>query len=313
MNRFDRITAILIQLQSRKIVKAQDLAERFEISLRTVYRDMNTLAEAGVPIIGEAGVGYSIMDGYRLPPVMFTKEEARTFITAEKLMEKFTDLSTKSHYQSAMFKVKSVLKSAEKNLLEDMEQHIEVRQKYKPFNPTLNNTLETLLKSVADKKVVRMRYSAFNTEEAMERQIEPLGIYHENNYWYVVAYCLLRTSYRNFRTDRISHIELTETIFSKQHASLKEHLDSLPKLENLELIVIRAKKHIMPYIQNDKYLHGFVSEKKSGDEFEVSFLSASPESFLRWFVMFADFARIVQPEGLKDKLKKRLTIILENL
>ena len=91
MNRFDRITAILIQLQSKKVVRAQDLADRFDISLRTVYRDIRTLEEAGVPLYGEAGVGYSIVDGYRLPPVMFTQEEAMAFITAEKLMEKFTD------------------------------------------------------------------------------------------------------------------------------------------------------------------------------------------------------------------------------
>src|SRR5258708_1169641 len=90
MNRIDRRTASLIQLQSRKIVKAQDIADRFKISLRTVYRDIRTLEEAGVPILGEAGIGYSIMDSYRLPPVMFTKEEATAFLTAEKLIEKFT-------------------------------------------------------------------------------------------------------------------------------------------------------------------------------------------------------------------------------
>src|SRR5690606_29609387 len=106
MNRFDRITAILIQLQSKKVVKAQDLADRFGISLRTVYRDIRTLEEAGVPLYGEAGIGYSIVDGYRLPPVMFTREEATAFITAEKLMEKFTDASLKQHFTSAMYKVK---------------------------------------------------------------------------------------------------------------------------------------------------------------------------------------------------------------
>src|SRR5688572_19482220 len=102
MNRIVRVIAILIQLQSRRVVKAQDIAERFEISLRTVYRDITTLQEAGVPIIGEVGVGYSIMDGYRLPPVMFTKEEAIAFLTAEKLVEKLTDASTKESYLSAM-------------------------------------------------------------------------------------------------------------------------------------------------------------------------------------------------------------------
>src|SRR6476660_10142584 len=105
MNRIDRVTAILIQLQSKKIVKAQDIAERFNISLRTVYRDIKTLEESGVPVIGEAGIGYSIMDGYRLPPVMFTKEEATAFLTAEKLIEKLTDPSSDENYKSAMFKI----------------------------------------------------------------------------------------------------------------------------------------------------------------------------------------------------------------
>src|ERR1700744_5111837 len=104
MNRIDRISAILIQLQSRRVVKAIDIAERFAISLRTVYRDVKTLEEAGVPILGEAGVGYSIMDGYRLPPVMFTMEEATAFLTAEKLIEKLTDATTESSYKSAMHK-----------------------------------------------------------------------------------------------------------------------------------------------------------------------------------------------------------------
>lgn len=313
MNRFDRITAILIQLQSRKIVKAQDLAERFEISLRTVYRDMNTLSEAGVPIIGEAGIGYSIMDGYRLPPVMFTKEEARTFITAEKLMEKFTDLSTKSHYQSAMFKVKAVLKSTEKDLVEDMEQHIEIRQKYTLFNPTLNNTLEILLKSVAEKKVSKINYQTFASDEITERTIEPVGVYHENNYWYVIAYCLLRNSYRNFRTDRIISIELTDKTFSQKHASLKEYLAKVPTYENLETVIIKVERHIMPYIQNQKYYHGFISEKRQGDKVEMTFLSGYLDAFSRWFMMFAEYGEIIQPASLTELLKENICKISKHL
>src|SRR5882724_11540526 len=126
MNRIDRVTAILIQLQSKKVVKAQDIAERFNISLRTVYRDIRTLEEAGIPIIGEAGVGYSIMDGYRLPPVMFTKEEATAFLTAEKLMEKLTDTTTVESYKSAMYKVRAVLSTTHKDFLEQIDQRIEV-------------------------------------------------------------------------------------------------------------------------------------------------------------------------------------------
>ncbi len=81
MNRIDRLSAILIQLQSKQVVKAQEVADRFGISLRTVYRDIKSLEEAGIPIGAEAGKGYFIMDGYHLPPVMFTKEEASALLT----------------------------------------------------------------------------------------------------------------------------------------------------------------------------------------------------------------------------------------
>ncbi len=84
--KFDRVVAILTQLQSKRIVKAQELADRFGVSLRTIYRDIKTLESSGVPISSEAGVGYSIMEGYKLPPVMFTREEAVSFVAAEKLM-----------------------------------------------------------------------------------------------------------------------------------------------------------------------------------------------------------------------------------
>src|SRR5690606_23524957 len=90
-NRFDRIVAIFIHLQSRRVVKAQELADRFQVSLRTIYRDIRSLEISGVPIVGEAGIGYSIMEGYRLPPVMFTREEVNSLVAAEKLMQKFSD------------------------------------------------------------------------------------------------------------------------------------------------------------------------------------------------------------------------------
>ena len=91
LNRLDRLHAILTHLQSKKRVRAQEVADRFQISLRTVYRDVKALEESGVPVIGEAGSGYSIMEGYRLPPVMFTQEEASALIMGAKLADQLTD------------------------------------------------------------------------------------------------------------------------------------------------------------------------------------------------------------------------------
>ncbi len=214
MNRIDRVSAILIQLQSRRIVKAQDIANRFHISLRTVYRDVKTLEEAGVPVIGEAGVGYSIMEGYRLPPVMFTKEEATAFLTAGKLIEKFTDDSTNKNYVSAMDKVRAVLRGTEKSLLENIEDHIEVVQNYAPFESTsVGNVLPTLLKSISTKEVLCVKYAAIHSGETTERNVEPVGIYYSDGYWYAIAYCRLRKDYRNFRTDRILRLNFNRRNF----------------------------------------------------------------------------------------------------
>ena len=313
MNRFDRITAILIQLQSRKVVKAQDIAQRFDISLRTVYRDIRSLEEAGVPLIGEAGVGYSLVDGYRLPPVMFTREEAISFLTAEKLVRKFTDTATQKRFESALFKIKSVLKSTEKDLLENMEGQIEVFQRSNAFHAATDDTLEVLLKCISEKKIAHITYQTFSSGEIKERDIEPIGIFHENNFWYTIGYCHLRHDYRQFRSDRILKIHCTDRTFENKHASLKEYLDALPPKENLERVVIRVEVEVARYIQNQKYYYGFVSQELQVPWVEMTFLSDSLPAFARWYLMFADRARIISPEALREDVKKVLTVVQGNL
>ena len=313
MNRFDRITAILIQLQSKKVVKAQDLANRFNISLRTVYRDIRSLEEAGVPLFGEAGIGYSLVDGYRLPPVMFTREEAMTFVTAEKLMEQFTDVSTKANYQSAMYKIKAVLRSDEKDMVENIEDSILIRKRFQAENQPPDNVLDSLLRCISENCTAQIGYSTFTSDEKTERIIEPIGIYHENQWWYVIAWCHLREDYRQFRTDRISDIKITSIPFYKKHPTFKEYLETVEKLQQFETVVIRVDRKIAPYIQTQKYYYGFVSEIRKDDQIEMTFQTLSMEGFARWLLMFADQAEIVEPLYMKDQLKALIKEISASL
>jgi len=307
MNRFDRITAILIQLQSKKVVKAQDLADRFDTSLRTIYRDIRTLEEAGVPLYGEAGVGYSIVDGYRLPPVMFTKEEAVAFITAEKLMSKFTDNELNKNFGSAMYKIKAVLRGTEKDLVENLEEQIVVVQKPNYVSPT-GNILDILLKAIADKKAVKITYKAF-ANDSSERIIEPIGVFHENDFWYTIGFCHLRQEYRQFRIDRVLSIALTN-LDQEDRASLKEFQELRKTMKSgfvTQKAVIRVDKSVAVYMQDRKYFYGFVSEIETDDYIEMTFLSMSVEEGLaRWFLMYADYAEIVEPQALKDSVAKLL-------
>jgi predicted DNA-binding transcriptional regulator YafY len=310
MNRIDRLTAILIQLQSKRIVKAQEIADKYNLSLRTVYRDIKALDEAGVPIIGEAGIGYSIMEGYRLPPVMFTKEEATAFLTAEKLVEKLTDGSTKKNYGTAMLKVKAVLRLSEKDYLEDMEQHIEViENQYVPKRGNDTIHLQNVLQSIAQKNVLKLDYFANHNQQQSSRDIEPVGIYYLGEHWYMVAYCRLRKDYRTFKFGSISKLRVTDECFEKQHPSLKSFLSKESKEKKLHTVVLLVNKEAIPYFGDQKYYNGYVSQKEAGDKIEMTFLSGSLNGFARWYMLFGDQADIVTPAELKGIVRDILVAV----
>lgn len=315
MNRIDRISAILIQLQSRRVTKAQDIADRFDISLRTVYRDVKALEEAGIPIIGEAGIGYSIMDGYRLPPVMFTKEEAISFLTAEKLVEHLTDNANSANYRSAMYKIKAVLRSNEKDLLENMDTHIEVLQgrRTSTINPDLN-VIQPILKGINEAQVIALKYFSNYSQEKTERLVEPVGVFYLDGYWHLIAYCHLRNDYRDFRLDRIQDIRLTETAFARKHPPLKDHLKSWYQDKDLQEVIIHINKKAVPYLGEQKYYSGYISERPLDDDMvEMIFLTGSIEGFARWYMMYGDMANIIKPNELIDRVKNLSETIFSKL
>lgn len=314
MNRIDRIAAILIQLQSRRVTKAQDIADRFAISLRTVYRDVKALEEAGIPIIGEAGIGYSLMDGYRLPPVMFSREEAIAFLTAEKMVDQLTDSANSANYRSAMYKIRSVLKSTEKDLLENIDTHIEVLQgrRKNRINPELD-LIQPILSSIGEKKIVALKYFSHYSQQRTERLVEPVGVFYLDGYWHLIAYCRLRNDYRDFRLDRVEGIRRTDETFDQKHPLLKEHLQCMYKDMELQEVIIRVHKKAVPYLGDQKYYSGYVSEKPIGDEVEMVFLTHSIEGFARWYLMFGDTASIIKPDELAEKVKNIALKTVEKL
>ena len=305
-NRFDRIIAILIQLQSKKVVRAQEMADRFGVSLRTIYRDIRTLEAAGVPIYSEAGIGYSIVEGYRLPPVMFTREEATGFIAAEKLMQQFSDKALGSHFASALFKIKSVLRADEKEHIERIESKVIVKN----LEASVKNAptaLSDVFAGIGEKKQLEIIYESLSGETPQKRHIEPVGIFHENKNWYIFAYCHLRNDYRQFRSDRIHKIQKTNLDFSRKHASLEEQLALSASKHITEKAVIAVDPSVVKFLKSDRNGYGFVSERNIGNEIEMTFESRDlHDGLARWYLMFADFARIIEPESFKIRVLELL-------
>lgn len=303
--RFDRIVDILVQLQSKRVVKAQELADRFEVSLRTIYRDIKSLEQAGVPLIGEAGTGYSIMEGYRLPPVSFSREEALSFVATEKLAQKFLDKESSQRYSAALLKIKAILKSNDKDLLSSIEDQIVMKQQAVPlFLDQVPHILSSALEAISLKKQFEVNYQGIRDEQAMARTIEPIGIVHESGFWYIVAYCLKRQDFRQFRSDRFESAKITETNFSKNHISIANYLaqkkqDERPK----SLVKLSVKREIASHLRWERNYYGFVKEIVGPEWVEMHFQSPDLDlEFPRWLMMFADHVRSIEPERLRRQV-----------
>lgn len=304
--RFDRIVHILIQLQSKRIVKAQDLADRFEVSLRTIYRDIKSLEQAGVPLIGEAGSGYSIMDGYKLPPVSFNKEEALSFVATEKLAEKFLDKGTTEHFKSAMMKIKAILKTNDQDLMHSMqEQIIMKKQDSLIFQDQASQALRITLEAIAHQKQVQISYQGIKDEEGKIRIIEPIGVVHEIGYWYIVAYCITKSAFRQFRSDRIYFADLLDTNYSQKHISMDDFIKQNPSPEYPKTKVrISIDPEFAPFMRWERNHYGFITEKRNAGQIEMTFESRDIDhEFPRWLMMFADRIQILEPQELIENME----------
>ncbi|PLX18451.1 MAG: transcriptional regulator [Marinilabiliales bacterium] len=302
MNRIDRLTAILIHLQSKNIVTASEIAERFDISKRTVYRDIRALEEAGIPIGSEAGVGYFIVDSYHLPPVGFSKEEASALLIASKLTQKLTDKTLQDNLNSAIYKIRSILNVTEKEFVENIDRHIEVFSSSPIQNKNIpERIIDTILKGIDKKQVLKLTYNSFSKNEDTCREVEPVGICHYSFNWHLIAYCKLRKDYRDFRIDRIKNIQLTNVYFIDDNKpSIREYFDNFTSSNEVFLVKLLFNKMILPEINQAKYYFGFIEEIDLGDKIEMSFLSNSEDYIGKWIITLLDAVEIIEPESLKS-------------
>ena len=311
--RFDRILAIFVQLQARPVVRAQDLADRFEVSLRTIYRDIKSLENAGVPVFSEAGVGYTLMDGYKIPPTLFTKEEALSFAVAEKLMNQYLDSDISKHFSTALTKMKAVLRQSDKENVANLENKLIVNRRHEFFNANVPSALAKLFDSIAKQLQLKMTYKSVDSETASIRMVEPVGVFHESGFWYFMAYCHLRNDIRQFRIDRIKAVEMSAETFTQTFKPLAFYLKKNVELPK-EKVRILVTKRLAYYMSWDRKYYGFISENETEDGVEMLFETCSLEQeFTRWLLMYADGVKVLEPEALKLSIKKMITDIGKQL
>lgn len=293
---------MVMYLQGRRLVKAEELAQHFEISVRTVYRDVSALGEAGVPISGEAGVGYSLVKGYHLPPVMFTAEEAMALAVGEDLVKQLTDRSLATPMASALLKIRSVLPRPCQDDLDRLANSTAVEGRPRLPEELDRRTLLPLQQAVVSRRVISLGYRDREASET-QRLVEPLGVVRYADAWYLVGWCRLRGDFRHFRMDRIASLEvLAERYAPRPDFSLRRHLDE--GLAKADWIPVRVWFERTVYERARRECFASPDQEVEVDGgFEVTLRTHSLDWFARWLLSFGTSAEALEPVELRDTLR----------
>lgn len=224
--RLSRLTAILTQLQSKRLITAKQLAAKHDVSIRTIYRDIRTLEKSGIPIVIEEGKGYSIMEGYHLPPVLFSEEEANALITIEQLAIKNKDLSLVKNVTSAIEKIKAILRYSQKGNADLLADRI-----YFSGNNNEEKTSNILMQiqsAITHYKVLTIDYLSSENKRT-HRNIEPFAIYSIHGDFLLIAFCRLRNDFRHFRIDFIEKLIAESETFSPHIMTITEYFEKYVK------------------------------------------------------------------------------------
>lgn len=229
--RADRLFQIVQILRGRRLTTAAQLAERLEVSERTIYRDVRDLSLSGVPVEGEAGCGYRLLAGYDLPPLMLTAAEVEAAVAALRMVQTWSGEALAKSAESVHEKLMAILTPEKRRVA---EQSRIISPDFNKF-PQVKIWFDLLHTAIGELKVVHLSYEN-EKGELSERDIHPLGLSFWGEIWIVVAWCEARDDYRSFRLDRCRDMRLTERRYQARHDRSLQDFISLQKRKGMPVL-----------------------------------------------------------------------------
>lgn len=309
MNRVDRLLAIVIELQAKGCLRAEDLAATFEVSKRSIYRDIQALSETGVPIIAVPGQGYSIAEGYFLPPLRFSADEAIILQLGADFMAQNFDAEYRAAARSAESKIGAVLSERLREQVRDLQQSMRFIAVSQTNNPEQKMLLQQLRRAIMQRKTIRLHYhskgGAGEPGERTVREADPYGVVFYGRAWSLVAYCHLRQGIRHFRLDRIRHLSILSKTFERP-----EKFELIQNEFDLRVIV-RAlfRKEIAHWAQEEQAFYLLRVEDRP-DGVLMTFKTRRDDDLLQWLLGWGDSVEVLEPESLRLRVIEGAEAIL---
>lgn len=313
MNKTDRLLAIVLELQRTGNTRAEDLAAKFETSVRTIYRDIQALSEAGVPIVGAPGVGYSLMEGYFLPPISFTVEEAVTLLIGADFIEQQFDTEYGTHARTSQDKIETILpadilkRASQVRSSIRLLQHRCSRDKVKE-----KESMETIRRAILGKCKIKFHYTK-NIPEAdgnrhSVRVVAPYGLVLDHGHWVLLAHCDLRQELRHFRVSRINGLQVQEETF--QFPSNFNFQNYKPVDDRILQVRIFVQPQAAERMReaNNFFMEGM---EDCEDGLYVNFRVRQHEEILPWLLSWGANITVLEPESLRAHIREEAAKMLK--
>lgn len=305
--------AIVLELQGKGRQRAEDLAATFETSKRTIYRDIQALGEAGVPLISVPGRGYSLMKGYFLPPLSFTTDEATMLLLGSDFTAQNFDAQYRSAAQSASRKIESVLSEKLRDEVRYLQDSILFISSGSTEDITETEMVRQLRRAIIERATVRFcyhtRYVRNGQSTQQTREADPYGLVHYANAWHLVAYCHLRQDIRNFRLDRMENLELLSRTFQRP-TDFKMHQR---RQEEAQRVVVRAlfDREVARWVRESRS-YFTVAEEESAQGLLVTFQVRQESEILQWLLSWGRHVQVLEPESLRSMIAEEAVGMLRN-
>jgi predicted DNA-binding transcriptional regulator YafY len=316
MNRTDRLLAIVLELQGKRWRRAEDLAETFETSKRTIYRDMLALGEAGVPIVSIPGRGYSLVEGYFLPPVSFSADEATILLLGADVMAQSFDTHYQTVAHSASRKILGVLPDIQRQAVESLRERIQFVSGALAARPDMAQQLEKLQLlrgAIVESRRVRFdyhtRYTAPATpSQSATRAVDPYSLAHVGASWYLTGYCHTRRGLRTFRLERIEGVTTLPETFERPATVRLNPRQRQQESPHITVCALFAPEVARWVRESPSYFTLAMDDTPDG--LLVTLAVRDLSEITQWLLGWGRHARILEPDALRHLLAEEAAAML---
>lgn len=310
MNRTDRLLGVLLELQRHKRVRAEDLAALFETSKRTIYRDIQALCETGVPIIAQAGLGYSLVEGYFLPPLSFSVAEATMLLLGSALAAQSFDAQYRDAAHAANRKIEAVLSADQREEVAYLQNTIALVAP--EAKGATREMLSQLRRAIIERRTIQFHYHTRYPQDGQTakntRAADPYGLVHWGGAWYLISYCHLRRAIRNFKLDRLTDLQLQERTF-KRPANFSLQPSGEPRRPLQVQVLFDAE--VAPWVKEARGF--FMSEmKETPYGLLVTLQLHTEDEAIPWLLSWGYHVRVIEPRSIRQRIAEEAEKILRH-